>query len=92
MEEDDVIVSREIDSEYFKLVIYDTYMDQLPVIKVQQEEIGTIKTYYKLFVNNLKENRIIILSDYGSDPLVIRANENTINKLVENIKKMYLVE
>ena len=92
IEENNIIVSREIDSRYFKLDSHETIMDNMPVIKVTEFEDGSFKVFYNLFINNLKKNKIYTFNSYGNDPLVIKANENTINKLIENQKKLYLVE
>lgn len=92
MEENKIIVSREIDSRYFKLTSHNTKMDKMPVLMLEEESKNDFKLYYELFINNLKENKIYTFENYGNDPVVIRANENTIRKLIENQKKLYLVE
>ena len=92
MEENKIVVSREIDSRYFKLTSHNTKMDKMPVLMLEEESKNDFKLYYELFINNLKENKIYTFENYGNDPVVIRANENTIRKLIENQKKLYLVE
>ena len=92
IEENQIIVSRELDSRYFKLTKHNTTMDNMPVIMIEEEEKNNFKVYYELFINNLKENKLYTFESYGNDPLVIKANENTISKLTENQKKLYLVE
>ena len=67
-------------------------MDNMPVLKIAQNDNGDFKIFYNLFVKNLKKNKIYTFGSYGEDPLVIKANENTINKLIENQKKLWLVE
>ena len=48
---------------------------------------------YKTVVNDLSRNQIHVSYDYDNkDPLVITANSNTINKLIDNLKKIYLVK
>ena len=92
MSDNVISVSREIDSKYFKLETISTSMDSLPVIKVQEDFYHDFGLYYKFFINNLKKNKIYTLANYGNDPLVIKANETTINKLIDNLKKLYLIE
>ena len=92
MDENKIIVSREIDPRYFTINTHDTTMDNMPVIMVQEEEKNKFKVYYELFVNNLKDNKLYTFENYGNDPLIIKANQNTINRLIENQKKLYLVE
>ena len=67
-------------------------MDKMPVIKITQESHGDFKLFYNLFIENLKDNKIYTFDEYGNDPLIIRANEDTINKLINNLKILYLIE
>ena len=67
-------------------------MDKMPVIKITQESNGDFKLFYNLFIENLKDNKIYTFDEYGNDPLIIRANEDTINKLINNLKILYLIE
>lgn len=92
IEENQIIASRELDTKYFKLTSHNTTIDNMPVVMVQEENRNKFKIYYELFINNLKENKLFTFENYGNDPLIIRANGNTISKLIENQKKLYLVE
>ena len=92
IEENKIIASREIDTKYFKLVKHETEIDKLPVVRVGQFDNGKVKRFYNLFIKNLKKNKVYTFAEYGRDPLVIKANEETINKLIENQKKLYLIE
>ena len=92
METNKIIASREVDEKYYKLNTYETEMDKMPVIEVSQTDNGNIKAFYNFMIKNLKKNKIYAIDEYGDDPLVIKANEETINKLIENQKKLYLIE
>lgn len=92
IEADNIIVSKNIDSKYFELTNYDSTMDNMPIIHVRHEAKSNFKAYFDLLIDNLKENRIISLENYGNDSLIIKANEETINKLRDNQKKLYLVK
>ena len=92
MENNKITVSREIDPKYFELHTYNTTMDQLPVIKVEENSKNDLKTLYNLFINNIKQNKVFTFNEYGNDPLVIKANEETVNHLIENLEKLYLLE
>ena len=92
IEENQIIVSRQIDPRYFQLETRNESMDQMPIIRVNQNEIENMKVYFDLFMKKLKENKVITFSNYGNDPLIIKANQTTINNLIENLKKLYLVE
>ena len=92
METNKIIASREVDEKYYKLNTYETEIDKMPVIEISQTDNGNIKAFYNFIIKNLKKNKIYAIDEYGADPLVIKANEETINKLIENQKKLYLIE
>ena len=92
IEDNKIIASREVDKKYFKLNTFEIEMDKMPVLKINQSDNGNVKSFYDLFIKNLKKNKIYTFGEYGNDPLIIRANEITISKLLENQKKLYLVE
>ena len=92
IEENKIIATREVDTKYFKLNVKESEMDKMPVITIVENDNGDVKAFYNLFIKNLKKNKIYTFGEYGNDPLVIKANEDTINKLIDNQKKLYLVE
>ena len=92
MEDNKIIVSREIDEDYYNLITREDEMDNLPVIVIQEDSIAGPKRIIDLYINNLKKNKLVTFNGLGNDPLVIKANENTINKLIYNTKLLYLVE
>lgn len=92
IEDNKIIVSRDIDEKYFRLFTRDDKMDNLPVIVVEEQSNFKFQTVYNLYINNLKKNKLVTFNGYGNDPLVIKANENTINKLIYNMKLLYLIE
>ena len=92
MADNQITASREIDKKYYKMSNYETTMDEMPVIKVSQVDNGNPRAFYNLFIKNLKKNKIYTFGEYGEDPLIIKANEDTINKLIENQKKLFLIE
>ena len=92
IEDNKIIISRQIDPKYFYMTTYETTMDKLPVIKVNEYGKNDLKAYYELFIKNLKKNRVISFNNYGNDPLVLKANENTVNKLISSLKLLYLVD
>ena len=87
-----IIVSKNIASEYFKLKEREYTIDNMPVIKVQEENYGGFRKFYDLYVSGLKNNKIYTFEDYGNYPVDIKANETTINNLINNLRKVYLVE
>ena len=92
VEDNKIIISREIEPKYFELETKESTNDKLPVIQVDQKFKDNFKELFDFFVENLKKNKVYTLRDYSKEPLVIKAKKETINKLVENVKKLYLVE
>ena len=88
----DIIVSRDIDSRYFKITTHDTEQDNMPMIQVFEENKNTIKFIENEIIKNLKNNKIYTYEDLDDQPIVIKANEKTINDLINNLKKLYLIE
>ncbi|MBQ9019091.1 MAG: helix-turn-helix transcriptional regulator [Bacilli bacterium] len=92
IEENKIIISRDIDENYFKLFTRKEKMDNLPVIIVEENSTTDVKNIIDIYISNLKKNKLVTFNGYGNDPLVIKANEATINKLIYNMKLLYLVE
>lgn len=92
IEENKIIVSRDIDENYFKLYTRNDEMDHLPLIVVHEETNDVPQRIFKLYIENLKKNKLVTFNGYGNDPLVIKANESTISKLISNMKLLYLIE
>ena len=97
MQDNDIEIITQIDPRYLKLEI-DTYqtldMDQMKEIRIRETFNGNFKELFKLIKEDLKKNQLHIQTEYNdySETTTIKANETTIQKLVENLKKLYLVE
>lgn len=92
IEDNKIVVSREVDSKYFDLNVIDTSINKLPVSIIEQNNKNDFKFFYNFYIDNLRKNKVYMFSNYGNDPLTIKANENTINNLIINLKKLYLVD
>ena len=93
IEDNKVLVSRQVDEKYFDMYSYEREMDNLPITVIEENhKEKSINVYIDLLLNQLKENKIVTFNGYGNDPLVIKANENTTNKLISNLKLLYLVK
>ena len=67
--------------------------DKLKVYKVYGEFNSDYKKNYKIFIEDLKNNKIDVDHlDSGINGLTIRANSDNINKLISNLEKLYLLE
>ena len=66
--------------------------DKMPVIRFYDNFNGNIPEVIRFFSNDLKKNQLHI-NYSGSDRVInIYANSETLNKLIENTKKLYLFE
>ena len=67
--------------------------DKLNVYKVYGEYKSDYKSNYKIFIEDLKNNKIDVDHlDCGINGLTIKANSQNINKLISNLEKLYLLE
>ena len=68
-------------------------VNKLNVYKVSGEFKHDYKENYKLFIEDLKNNKINVDHlDSEINSLTIRANSENINKLISNLEKLYLLE
>ena len=67
--------------------------DNIPEIYFYEEFTGDIPAALKLISNDLKKNTIHVNYSTGmAEEINIYANNETINKVIENTKKLYLIE
>ena len=92
IEENKILLSREMDTKYFGLYTTETEIDKMPTLQVTEEYNADIRDMYEFFIKNLRKNRIYTFENYGDDPLIVKANRNTIDKLIQNLKTVYLTE
>ena len=93
LKDDEVYVSKMIDKRYFELELsHISKENNMPTVYVYDDTGWSYKEIYNFYVKNLKKNKIYTLNDYGKDPLVVRANEKTIKKLIDNLKIVYLLK
>ena len=92
MKDGNIVLSRNIDKRYFEIYTYEYSKDMMPVVQVVESNKNNFEFIKEIIFKNIKNNKIYTFEDYGNDPLVVRANENTINKLRDNLKKLYLIE
>ena len=93
LNDDEIYVSKMIDKKYFELELsHVSKENNMPTVYVFDDTGWSYKKIYDFYVKNLKKNKIYTLNDYGKDPLVVRANEKTIKKLIDNLKVVYLLK
>ena len=92
LEDNKIIISKQIDEKYFEMNEAEMNMDNLPVILIDETGKRDPKVYIELLLNQLKKNKIVTFQGYGNNPLIIKANETTTNKLINNLKLLYLVK
>ena len=91
MEDGKIVILMKLDSKYETIHKHYSMEDQMTVIHVSHEFNGNFRDFYLDFVKDLKNNQIF-LHDNEVHPITIQANEKTIHQLVDNLKKLYLVE
>ena len=94
---DEIEVTTLIDPRYIKLEIdnYQTiHMDQMKEVQIRESFNGNFKAIFNLIKKDLKKNQIHIQTDNSIENQIttIKANEETINHLIINLKKLYLVD
>ena len=96
IEENKIIIETETDTRYLKLnsYYYQTDISNTREYHINDEFNGNIKEIINILKNDLKKNQIHIQTDYSEimKPTIIKGNADTIEKLVTNLKKLYLVE
>ncbi len=91
LEDGKIIILMNLDSKYEMINKHYSREDQMNVLNIYHEFNGNHKDLYLDFVNDLKKNQIF-LHDNEVHPITIQANEKTIHQLIDNLKKLYLVE
>ena len=67
--------------------------DNMPEVRIHERFKGNIKTEINRFFKDLKNNKIYINNSLGKDSYItVYGNENTINKIIEDTKKLYLIQ
>lgn len=92
MTEGEVIVSSNYDNRLFKIKSHYTNEDGMKGYTLHAYSNMNFKNIYDIFIKNLKNNIIV---DYGTselDVITVKANQTTIDKLMNNLSKIYLYE
>ena len=90
----DISLSTTYDSRLRNLFISSNYhkVDGMNGLYLHDNYNRNIMDIYHMIVEDLSLNQVHASYDYiNKDPLIIKANSNTINKLIDNLKKVYLV-
>ncbi len=89
---DDIIVTCTYDSAFHNLYLAGSNYYNMSSFDIYTNQRTKIKEFYQHFINNLKNN---IISNYSSlkiENFKITANEQTINKLLDNYAKVYFYD
>jgi len=93
LEENTIIVKSDINYKIKKLIVNNTTEDKLNISNITSDFTLSNKEYAKLLLKDLKKNKIKkSMFNTNIDNLTIVGNQNTINKLINNIEKLYLIE
>lgn len=89
---DEILVSTNYDSRFFKVSSYYDTEDEMKGYSLHTNSNMNFKRFYDMFLKNLKNNIIINYENSELDTIVVKANKVTIDKLMSNLSKMYLYE
>ena len=93
LEDNMIIVKSNISYKIKKITVKDTTEDKINVSNISSEFTVSNKEYTKILLNDLKKNKIKkSMFNTEIDNLTIVGNQNTINKLITNLEKLYLIE
>lgn len=93
LEDDKIVAEAETAKNIAKLEKSGIVMnDGMPTIYFYDNFNGNFPEVIKFFSKDLKKNQIHINFSDSDNALTIYANNNTLNKLIENTKKLYLFE
>lgn len=90
---DEIIIKNHYDPRFSKLCYYNLNKYGMLEYNFYLTNNGNLKNLFSIVLNDLKEN---IFRDYSSylymDDISITANEETINKLINNLSKVYIYD
>lgn len=89
MTTNDILITANYDSAFHNITLHKNNYYHMLSINVHSIQNTHLKDVYEKFINDLKRN---VISDYASlriEELKIYANEETINKLLDNYAKIY---
>ena len=93
MNDNDIIVEYKTNEKFNEVKYHYNKEDYMNVLYIYNNYDGNFKEVYNTLMKDLKNNTIH-LNYYNNyeNTLTIKANQNTIDKLIANLEKLYLVE
>lgn len=92
MASEDIVITANYDSAFHNITLHKNNYYHMISLNVHSIQNTHFKDVYQKFIEDLKRN---VISDYASlkiEDLKIYANEETINKLLDNYAKIYLFD
>jgi len=90
--ENEIIINANYNKDYFKIISDYEEEDKMSGYYLTTDSNSNFKKYYHDFIKNLKNNVILTSPSGMLFNIKVRANESTINKLLNNYSKIYLYE
>ena len=91
--ENELVVEGLVLKDVGKLDINYHTNDNMPEAIIHEKFSGDVKKEINKFFKDLKNNKIYINNSLGKDSYItVYGNENTINKIIDDTKKLYLIQ
>ncbi len=90
--EGDIYISTNYDDRLFKVNSHYDSEDGMRGYTLHADSNMNFKNIYDIFIKNLKKNIIVDYGESEFDVITVKANQMTIDKLMNNLSKMYLYE
>lgn len=90
--EGDIYISTNYDDRLFKVNSHYDSEDGMRGYTLHADSNMNFKNIYDIFIKNLKNNIIVDYGESEFDVITVKANQMTIDKLMNNLSKMYLYE
>lgn len=88
----DIYISTNYDDRLFKVNSHYNSEDGMRGYNLHADSNMNFKNIYDIFIKNLKNNIIVDYGESEFDVITVKANQMTIDKLMNNLSKMYLYE
>lgn len=87
-----IIVSTKYDDRLFRVNSRYGMEDGMKGYALHAQSNLNFKKFYDIFIKDLKDNKIVDYASSELDVITVKANQATIDKLKNNLSKMYLYE
>lgn len=90
--DDEIEISTNYDDRLYKIKSYYDSEDGMRGYSLHANSNYNFKNIYDIFIKNLQNNIIVDYGESEFDVITVKANKTTIDKLMNNLSRMYLFE